>query len=104
MCAHCTDGARPIWSQAGLQVFLMGRGANRGAAGLSVSEVDCFQVTGENPSMIKALARIASEIVLLEIISCPVVVLLDIFKQSSGETIQAPLQTKALAKSLLQHT
>lgn len=36
------------------------------------------------------------------IISRLVVVLLDIFKQCSGETIQASLQTKALAESLLQ--
>lgn len=41
MCARHTDSARLIWSQAELQVFFHGRGANRGAAGQSVSEVDC---------------------------------------------------------------
>lgn len=56
MCARCTDRARLIWSQAGLQVFSIGRGANRGAARLSVSGVHCFPVTGENPSTIKAIS------------------------------------------------
>lgn len=41
MCAYCMDNAPSIWSQAELQPVSHRWRVSRGAAGLSVSEVDC---------------------------------------------------------------